>query len=134
MPDIDVLLSETRSFPPPEEFRRDAIVADESIYERTARDPEAFWAEMAAELEWETPWNRVLEWKPPHAKWFTGGRINASVNCIDRHVRSGRRNKAALIFEGEPGDRRTLTYWDLFVEVNKCANVHRQFGVGKGDR
>ncbi len=134
MSDIDVLLTENRTFPPPESFATSASIRDESIYERASADPEAFWAEMAAELEWETPWEKVLEWNPPHAKWFTGGRLNASVNCLDRHVRNGRRNKAALIFEGEPGDRRTLTYWDMYVEVNKFANVLKSFGVGKGDR
>src|SRR5690606_10847191 len=134
MSDIDVLLTENRSFPPPESFVRDAAVSDAAIYDRAAADPEAFWADMAAELEWDTPWDTVLEWNPPHAKWFTGGKLNASVNCLDRHVRNGRRNKAALIFEGEPGDRRTLTYWDMYVEVNKFANVLKSFGVGKGDR
>jgi acetyl-CoA synthetase len=134
MSDIDVLLTENRTFPPPESFARSASIRDEGIYERASADPEAFWAEMAAGLEWETPWEKVLEWNPPHAKWFTGGRLNASVNCLDRHVRNGRRNKAALIFEGEPGDRRTLTYWDMYVEVNKFANVLKSFGVGKGDR
>ncbi len=78
---------------------------------------------MAGALEWSRPWDKVLEWTPPHAKWFVGGKLNASVNCVDRHIRTARRNKAALIFEGEPGDRRTLTYWDLYVEVNKFANV-----------
>jgi acetyl-CoA synthetase len=98
------------------------------------RDPERFWAEMAGALEWSRPWDKVLEWTPPHAKWFVGGKLNASVNCLDRHIRSARRNKAALIFEGEPGDRRTLTYWDLYVEVNKFANVLRRMGVRRGDR
>ena len=134
MTDIDVLLSENRKFPPPDAFKAAAQISDPAIYDQASSDPESFWAAQAAELEWETPWKQVLNWTPPHARWFTGGRLNASVNCIDRHVRTGKRNKAALIFEGEPGDRRTLTYWDLYVEVNKFANVLKQLGVGKGDR
>jgi acetyl-CoA synthetase len=89
---------------------------------------------MAEELEWSKRWDRVLEWKPPRAKWFLGGRLNASVNCVDRHVRGPRRNKAALIWEGEPGDRRTLTYWDLYREINRFASVLKKLGVRRGDR
>jgi acetyl-CoA synthetase len=90
---------------------------------------------MATELvEWHTPWSQVLEWNPPHCRWFLGGTLNASVNCVDRHVRTWRRNKAAIIWEGEPGDRRTLTYWDLYVEVQKFANVLKGLGVRRGDR
>jgi acetyl-CoA synthetase len=132
--DIDVLLQENRKFPPDEAFRRAAHVASRELYDVAARDPEAFWAGMADELEWFRKWDRVLEWDPPRAKWFTGGRINVSVNCVDRHVRGPRRNKAALVWEGEPGDRRTLTYWDLYVEVNKFANVLKKLGVRRGDR
>jgi len=134
MSDIDVLLQENRKFEPSEAFRRAAHVSSTELYDAAERDPEAFWAEMAGTLEWTRPWDSVLEWTPPHAKWFVGGRLNASVNCIDRHVRTARRNKAALIFEGEPGDRRTLTYWDLYVEVNKFANVLKRLGVRRGDR
>src|SRR6185295_4862327 len=111
--EIADLLQEDRSFQPPPEFRAKANVNDPGVYERADKDPEAFWASFASELEWFTPWTKILEWKPPHAKWFVGGTINASVNCVDRHVRGARRNKAALIWEGEPGDRRTLTYFDL---------------------
>ena len=132
--DIDVLLEENRRFEPSDEFRRGAHVSSDELHRRAAADPEAFWAEMAAELEWSRPWDRILDWTPPHAKWFTGGRLNASVNCIDRHVRGPRRNKAALVWEGEPGDRRTLTYWDLYCEVNRCANALRRLGVKRGDR
>ncbi len=128
------LLREDRTFPPSEAFRAQAIVRDEAIYEEAARDPEAFWAKFAAELEWSTPWTQVLDWQPPHAKWFVGGQLNASVNCVDRHVRGPRRNKAALIWEGEPGDRRTLTYHDLYREVSQFANVLKSLGVKKGDR
>src|SRR4051812_5965383 len=134
MDEIDALLQEHRSFPPPEAWRRDALVTDPAVYDRAAADPEAFWAGLARKLEWSTPWTRVLEWNPPHAKWFTGGRLNASVNCLDRHIRGPRRNKAAFVWEGEPGDRRTLTYWDLYREVNKFANVLKSLGVQRGDR
>ena len=132
--DIDVLLQENRKFAPSEEFRRRAHVSNDELYARAERDPEGFWAEMAGALEWSTPWTRVLEWTPPHAKWFVGGKLNASVNCVDRHITTARRNKAAIVFEGEPGDRRTLTYWDLYVEVNRCANVLKRLGVRRGDR
>src|SRR6185503_12070623 len=134
MDEISALLQEDRRFPPSEAWRRDAIANDPGVYARAAADPEAFWASFARELEWVTPWARVLEWKSPHAKWFVGGTLNASVNCVDRHARGPRRNKAALIWEGEPGDRRTLTYFDLFREVSKFANVLKNLGVGKGDR
>ena len=132
--EIADLLQEDRSFPPPAEFRAKANINDPDIYERAERDPEAFWASFASELEWFTKWSTVVEWKPPHAKWFIGGTINASVNCVDRHVRGPRRNKAALIWEGEPGDRRTLTYFDLYRQVNQFANVIKSLGVKRGDR
>jgi acetyl-CoA synthetase len=132
--DLDVLLTEHRKFEPPPAFRDRAVLSSSDVYALASRDPERYWAEQADTLEWSTPYSRVLEWTPPHAKWFTGGRLNVSVNCLDRHVRSGRRNKAALVFEGEPGDRRTLTYWDLYVAVNQFANVLKSLGVVKGDR
>ncbi|HZO18713.1 MAG TPA: acetate--CoA ligase [Gemmatimonadaceae bacterium] len=134
MSDLDVLLTEERRFPPPESFRRSANVPSEELYDFASRDPESFWAKMADELEWSKRWDRVLEWKPPRAKWFLGGKINASVNCVDRHVRGARRNQAALIWEGEPGDSRTLTYWDLYRDVNRFASVLRKLGVRRGDR
>jgi acetyl-CoA synthetase len=134
MADFEALLTETRSFPPPDAFRQQAIASDPSLYEDAARDPEAFWARMASELTWMKPWDRVLDWKPPHAEWFVGGQLNVSVNCLDRHVEGPRRNKAALIFEGEPGDQRTLTYWDLYRKVNQFALVLDRLGVQKGDR
>ena len=132
--DIEALLQEHRKFEPPDAFRSAAEPNDPGIYARAAADPEAYWAEQAATLEWMAPYERVLDWKPPHAQWFVGGKLNASVNCVDRHIRTPRRNKAALIFEGEPGDRRTLTYWDLYVAVNQFGNVLRSLGVKKGDR
>ncbi|MFQ5664175.1 MAG: AMP-binding protein, partial [Terriglobia bacterium] len=131
------LLGEKRLFKPSGEFRRQANCADVKIHARAARQPEKFWGEWGRRLEWSKPWKKVLEWKPPQAKWFVGGRLNVSVNCLDRHVRadgSGQRNKAALIWEGEPGDRRTLTYWELYREVNQFANVLKRLGVRKGDR
>ena len=134
MTDIDVLLQETRKFTPAAEFTRAANVPTRDVYDRAARDPEAFWAEMARDLEWSKPFTKVLEWNPPWAKWFLGGKLNASVNCLDRHLRGARRNKAALIWEGEPGDTRTYTYWDLHREVCKFGNVLRGLGVKRGDR
>ena len=133
-PEIDDLLREHRTFAPPADFRARAVVRDESIYAEADRDPEAFWAKLAGELEWSTPWDTVLDWQPPHAKWFVGGKINASVNCLDRHLRGARRNKAALIWEGEPGERRTLTYFDLYRQVSRFANVLKSLGVTRGDR
>jgi acetyl-CoA synthetase len=134
MTEISALLTENRRFAPPESFVRGANVQTRAVYEEAARDPEAFWARQAAELEWIRPWTKVLDWQPPFAQWFVGGQINVAANCLDRHVRGPRRNKAAILFEGEPGDRRTLTYWELYVEVNKFANVLRSLGVRKGDR
>jgi acetyl-CoA synthetase len=131
--EISNLLTEDRTFPPPPDFVAQANWSDPAIYDQAAADPDAFWAEQARALEWIEPFSTVLDWKAPDAKWFVGGKLNASVNCVDRHVRNGRRNKAALIWEGEPGDTRTLTYFDLQREVNQCANVLKSLGVGKGD-
>jgi len=133
-PEISDLLQENRTFPPSPAFRAQANVRDEEVYARADSDPEAFWAGFASELEWFRPWSKVLDWQPPHARWFVDGKLNASVNCVDRHVRGPRRNKAAIIWEGEPGDRRTLTYWDLYREVSQFANVLKSFGVKRGDR
>jgi acetyl-CoA synthetase len=133
-PEIDALLDEGRVFPPPPKWRQDARVTDPAVYDRAARDPEAFWEGFAKELEWIAPWSRVLEWKPPHARWFVGGRLNISANCLDRHLRTPLRNRAAIVWEGEPGDRRTLTYFDLQRQVCQFANVLKSFGVKKGDR
>ena len=128
------LLEETRRFDPPAGFRTEAAVRDEEIYERAESDPVAFWEAHARELEWMRPWDVALQGEGPDARWFVGGRLNASVNCLDRHVRGPHRNKAALIWEGEPGDRSTWTYYDLWREVNKFGNVLRGLGVAKGDR
>ena len=131
---IEALLQEDRTFPPSEEFRQQANIADPKVYEEAQRDPEGFWAKFAEELHWFRKWDKVLDWDPPHAKWFIGGKLNASYNCIDRHLTSGRRNKAALIWEGEPGDWKVYTYWDLYREVCRFANGLKSLGVGKGDR
>ncbi|MBA3818253.1 MAG: acetate--CoA ligase [Deltaproteobacteria bacterium] len=134
---IESVLTETRSFPPPAAFSETAHVKSaaeyEALYDRAARDPEGFWAERAGELAWATKWQRVLEWKSPDAKWFVGGTLNASVSCLDRHAASWRKNKAAIIFEGEPGDTRVLTYGQLHREVCKTANALTELGIRAGD-
>jgi acetyl-CoA synthetase len=131
---LEALLEEKRRFPPSEEFRRQANWNDPDIYRRAREDPEGFFAGLAERLDWFRRWDRVLEWNPPWAKWFVGGQLNAAYNCLDRHVASGRRNKAAIIWEGEPGDSRVLTYDQLLREVNRFANVLKGLGVRRGDR
>ena len=131
---IEALLDEERLFPPPEECSSNANIADPDIYQRAAKDPEDYWAQAAESLEWIRKWDRVLDWNPPIAQWFVGGKINVSANCLDRHVRGWRRNKAAFIWEGEPGEERVLTYADLYREVNRFANAMKRLGVKKGDR
>ncbi|MCZ6614979.1 MAG: acetate--CoA ligase, partial [Chloroflexi bacterium] len=133
-PTIDALLHENREFPPPPDFAREAVANDPGIYDRAAKDPEAFWAGMAKELHWFKPWDKVLQWDPPFAQWFVGGKLNVSYNCLDRHLDGPRRNKAALIWEGEPGDWKVYTYWDLHREVCRFANALKSLGVEKGDR
>ncbi|MGE5230559.1 MAG: acetate--CoA ligase [Deltaproteobacteria bacterium] len=130
---IDTLLSEARRFPPPPEFAAQALAKPE-LYERAKRDRLAFWAEQALTLDWLAPWTSVLEWNPPHAKWFLGGKLNVAANCLDRHLETARRNKAAIVWEGEPGDRRVLTYWELARDVGRCANALKELGVKRGDR
>ncbi|MHB8842395.1 MAG: acetate--CoA ligase [Candidatus Aquicultor sp.] len=129
---LESLLQEKRLFPPPEDFKRAAVVTSD-IYEE-GKDPQAFWARMASELHWFEPWNNVLEWNLPFAKWFVGGKINASYNCLDRHIDGAARDKTAIIWEGEPGEERTLTYLDLYNKVNAFANALKKLGVKKGDR
>ena len=130
---LATLLSESRTFAPSDAFRQAAHVRTDTIYAEGA-DRERFWSGYAEQLSWFRKWDQVLDWRPPHAKWFVGGKLNASVNCLDRHITTARRNKAALVWEGEPGDRRTLTYWDLYRDVNKFAGVLRNLGVKRGDR
>jgi acetyl-CoA synthetase len=133
---IDSLLNENRIFKPTTAFARKANANSAGIYKLAEADPVKFWEQMADDLVWKKKWTKALEWKTPDAKWFVGGKLNVTESCLDRHIAdngSGRRNKAALIWEGEPGDRRVLTYYDLFRQVNKFANVLKKFGVGKGD-
>jgi acetyl-CoA synthetase len=135
---ITSVLKETRKFPPSAEFAKQASVKNfaeyELLWQRAKDDPEAFWAEQADTLHWFKRWDKVLNWQEPHAEWFVGGKINASFNCLDRHIAEGRGNKAALIWEGEPGDTRVLRYQDLHREVCQFANVLKSRGVEKGDR
>ncbi|MGE5111058.1 MAG: acetate--CoA ligase [Acidobacteriaceae bacterium] len=135
---IDSVLQETRVFPPPAEFSAQAHIKSldeyERIYEEARDNPEKFWGAIAEELHWFKKWDKVLEWNAPWAKWYLGGQINLSYNCLDRHVQTWRRNKAAIIWEGEPGDSRTLTYQQLLIEVQKFANVLKGLGIQKGDR
>ena len=127
------LLSETRTFPPTPEFAKNANVK-ESIYEEADSDSIIFWEKQARRLDWFQPWHTPLIWKPPFAQWFVGGKINASFNCLDRHVLGGRGERTALIFEGEPGDSRKITYSELLIEVKKCANALTELGIVDGDR
>ena len=131
---IEVLLEEGRTFPPPDEFKQSGNLNDPAVWEKADKDPEGFWAEQAQQLDWFKTWDKVLEWDCPWAKWFIGGKLNVSYNCLDRHVKTARKNKAAIIWEGEPGDERVLTYRDVWREVNKFANVLKGLGVQKGDR
>src|SRR5579864_8058342 len=131
---LSALLQEDRRYPPSDDFKANANWNDPKIYERADADPEAFWAKQAKAIDWFKPWDRVLEWNVPNARWFVGAEVNASYNCVDRHLKSWRRNKAAIIFEGEPGDARVLTYRDLYREVNRCAAALKRLGLKKGDR
>ncbi len=133
-PEIEALFSEQREFAPPPGFAAHANAAPE-LYDRAERDFEAFWAAEAEQrLSWIRPWDKVLEWDLPYAKWFLGGQLNAAYNCVDRHVERGIGTKVAYHWEGEPGDTRTLTYADLQREVNRCANALKALGVQTGDR
>jgi acetyl-CoA synthetase len=135
---IESVLHEERVFAAPPEFSAQAHIKTmreyEELYAEAERDPEAYWARMAEELSWFKRWDTVLKWEPPHAEWFGGGELNISYNCLDRHLTSWRRNKAAIIWEGEPGEQRTLTYQQLHREVCRFANVLKRAGVERGDR
>ena len=132
---IEAYYLEERSFPPSEEFKRDALVVDTSLYDEAARDYQGFWARQAAVLlDWAEDWHTILDWELPFAKWFVGGKLNAAHNCLDRHVEAGRGDRVAYHWEGEPGDRRTITYADLRSEVARFANVLKGLGVRPGDR
>jgi acetyl-CoA synthetase len=131
---LSALLQETRKFPPPDGFAAKAVAGPE-IYSEAAADPVAWWAEQAKGLQWETPWDEVLDWEVPFARWFVGGRLNASVNCVDRHVAAGHGDRVAFHWVGEPeGDTRTITYDDLLEMVSKAANALVELGVQAGDR
>jgi acetyl-CoA synthetase len=136
--DIESHLIEKRVFGPPRDFQRRARISSlaqyEKMYRESIRSPEKFWAREAKDLLWHKNWTRVLDWKPPFAKWFVGGKLNVSENCLDRHLLTARRNKAAIIWEGEPGEKRTLTYQQLHREVSRFANVLKRNKIKKGDR
>ena len=137
MSEIESILKEARVFPPSAQFASAAHVKNladyERLYARSMQDPDGFWAEVAGALDWFRPWTRVLDWQLPHARWFEGGQLNVSHNCLDRHLKT-RGDKAALHWAGEPGDARTLTFAELHREVCRCANALRALGVKKGDR
>jgi len=135
---IESHLIEKRVFKPPQDFAKGARIKSLKQYQRMYREsikqPAKFWAREASELVWRAPWKKVLEWKAPFAKWFVGGKLNISENCLDRHLTGPRRNKAAILWEGEPGDKRTLTYQQLHHEVCRFANVLKRNKIKKGDR
>jgi acetyl-CoA synthetase len=133
-PTIDTLLDEHRHFPPPQAFAAAAEANDASIYAQAEDDWEGWWERWAARLQWDRPWEQVLDWNPPYAKWFVGGRLNASVQCLDRHVAAGDGGRVAYHWEGEPGDTRTLSYADMLADVCRTANALKELGVVKGDR
>ncbi|HEU4487677.1 MAG TPA: acetate--CoA ligase [Actinomycetota bacterium] len=130
---IDALLEERREFEPPKEFAAHANAGDASIYEHASKDPDAWWESQAERLTWSRKWDKVLEWDPPHHEWFIGGKLNASVNCLDRHLKDNG-DRVAFHWVGEPGDSRSITYRDLHTEVCKLANALKELGVTKGDR
>src|SRR5580704_13362179 len=136
--DLESTLREDRIFPPPPEFAAKAHIKSlaeyEALYARSIADPESFWAEAASELHWFQTWSKVLDWQLPIAKWFVDGKINLSYNCVDRHALGSRAGKTALIWEGEPGEVRKLTYAELHIEVQKFANALKSLGIKKGDR
>lgn len=133
-PAIEAHLSESRLFPPSAAFAAAANCNDAGIYDLAKANPQGFWADWASTLQWDTPWNTVLEWNPPHAKWFVGGKLNLSTNCLDRHVAAGKGDVEAIRFEGEPGDTEVITYEELLTRVQRFAGVLRGLGVGEGDR
>src|SRR3954453_7828665 len=133
--EIEDFLTEDRTFPPPEDFKEQSLVAGTFLYDEADQDFEGFWARQAAELvDWRKEWDTILDWQLPFAKWFVGGQLNVSQNCLDRHVEAGNGDRVAFHWEGEPGDTRTITYADLLAEVERFANALKGLGVAKGDR
>ena len=131
---VEALLQEGRTFPPPPEFRKNALITDASAYADVERDWQGFWAQQALALDWAEEWQTILEWDLPFAKWFVGGRLNVAQNCLDRHVDAGHGDQVAYYWEGEPGDTRAVTYRALLEESSRVANLLRSLGVRKGDR
>jgi acetyl-CoA synthetase len=131
---LEALMTEGRTFPPPESFRKTALDTDALVYEDAERDWQGFWAQEALALDWTNEWHTILEWDLPFAKWFVGGKLNVSYNCLDRHVEAGHGAQVAFYWEGEPGDCLAVTYSDLLEETCRVANALRSFGVEKGDR
>ena len=131
---LDALLHEQRKFEPSDQFQERANWNDPAIYEEASRDLEGFWEEQAESIDWFRKWDQVLDWKVPDARWFVGGKLNVCYNCVDRHLSTWRKNRAAIVWEGEPGDERVLTYQDLYREVNQCAAVLQRLGIQEGDR
>jgi acetyl-CoA synthetase len=129
---IEALLQERRTFEPPGEFAKQANANDASVYERAEKDPDAWWAEQAERLDWVEKWDQVLQWDPPHHKWFIGGKLNASYNCLDRHL-ADNGDRVAYYWEGEPGEKRAITYRELYEETCRFANALKKLGVKKGD-
>jgi acetyl-CoA synthetase len=131
---LEALLQEGRTFPPPKEFAKNALVTDAKIYDDAERDWQGFWAQQALALDWRQEWQTILEWDLPFAKWFVGGKLNVSENCLDRHVNAGHGDQVAFFWEGEPGDERRVTYQELLDETCRVGNLLRELGVQKGDR
>jgi acetyl-CoA synthetase len=131
---LEALLEEGRTFPPPKDFAKDALVNSATVYDEAERDWQGFWAQQALALDWRKEWHTILDWQLPFAKWFVGGSLNVSENCLDRHVNAGHGDQVAFYWEGEPGDERRVTYKDLLDETCRVANLMRELGVQKGDR
>src|ERR1700694_4717680 len=131
---VEALLKEKRKFAPPKEFVKRATANRATVYSKAAKKPARCWERSPRELDWFKPWKTTLQWKAPNAKWFVGGKLNVAYNCLDRHVATARKTRAAIIWKGEPGDSRVLTYWDLYREVNRFAAALKRRGVKKGDR
>ena len=135
---ITSLSKERRTFMPSKKKKKNAIISSmaqyKKMYRESIKNPDKFWAKIASEIHWFKKWKKVSQWKAPHSKWFIGGKLNMSYNCLDRHIVTHRRNKVAIFFEGEKGDSISLTYHQLYIQVNKFANVLKGNGIQKGDR